>query len=65
MAESQMKEFAGKSKAELTALIADYKRELMNLRFQKVAGQLENPARFRQVRTAVARAYTEMNKAKK
>jgi large subunit ribosomal protein L29 len=60
-----MEEFAGKSKSELLAMIADYKRELMNLRFQKVAGQLENPARFRQVRVAVARAYTEMNKAKK
>ncbi len=59
-----MKDFSGKTKAELLTVIADYKRELMNLRFQKVAGQLENPSRFKQVRVAIAHAYTEINKNK-
>jgi ribosomal protein L29 len=64
MSKDKMSDFVGKSKADLLGLVAEHKRELMNLRFQKVAGQLENPARFKQVRVAIARAYTELNKSK-
>jgi ribosomal protein L29 len=64
MSKSKMTDFSGKSKVDLLGLVAENKRELMNLRFQKVAGQLENPARFKQVRVAIARAYTELNKSK-
>lgn len=41
-------------KAELVEL----KKELFNLRFQKATGELENTARFRQVRRDVARVKT-------
>lgn len=34
------------------------KEELFNLRFQLATGQLENPARIREVRKAIARAKT-------
>ncbi len=62
MTATSMKDFAGKDKASLLADIAEMKRELMNLRFQKVAGELANTARFREVRVSIARAYTELNK---
>lgn len=65
MAALKMKDIVGKSKSELMATITDYKRELMNLRFQRSSGQLENTARFREVRVAIARAYTEINKGGK
>jgi large subunit ribosomal protein L29 len=65
MAALKMKEVVGKSKADLMVMITDYKRELMNLRFQRSSGQLENTARFREVRVAIARAYTEINKGGK
>jgi large subunit ribosomal protein L29 len=65
MATSKMKDLVGKNKAELLSVVTEYKRELMNLRFQKTSGQLENTARFREVRVAIARAYTEINKGGK
>jgi large subunit ribosomal protein L29 len=43
---------------ELTARIESAKEELFNLRFQLATGQLDNPARIRQVRHDVARLST-------
>ena len=40
------------------------KKEQFNLRFQHATGQLENTARFRQVRTAIARIRTAQNSRK-
>lgn len=34
------------------------RKELFNLRFQKVTGEIENPMRIRQVRKGIARALT-------
>ncbi len=56
--------FSGKSEAELKTLIADYKRELFNLRFQQATGELENTARFREVKRNVARASTALTAVK-
>lgn len=56
--------FAGKSEAELGALIAEYKRELFNLRFQQATGEMENTARFREVKRNVARASTALTALK-
>lgn len=56
--------FSGKSEAELKSLIADYKRELFNLRFQQATGELENTARFREVKRNVARASTALTAVK-
>jgi large subunit ribosomal protein L29 len=57
----KMTEMKGKDKAALRAQISELKRELLNLRFQKVAGELTNTARFREVRVSIARANTELS----
>jgi large subunit ribosomal protein L29 len=62
MSALKMAEVIGKDKAALIAQISELKRELLNLRFQKVAGELNNTARFREVRVSIARANTELSK---
>ncbi|HET7522239.1 MAG TPA: 50S ribosomal protein L29 [Bacillales bacterium] len=44
--------------AEVEQKIKSLKEELFNLRFQLATGQLENPARLREVRKSIARAKT-------
>ena len=39
----------------------DLKKELFNLNFQKVTGEIENPMRIRQVRKDIARILTVIN----
>jgi len=51
-------EFRTKDTKDLQKLILDCKRELFNLRFQKVQGQLTNTARVREVRRTIARTHT-------
>jgi large subunit ribosomal protein L29 len=46
------------SKDELAVRLRDLKQEALNLRLQKATGQLENPARIRQVRRETARILT-------
>lgn len=43
---------------ELLKEIDGYKTELFNLRFQLATGQLDNPARIREVRKGIARGKT-------
>lgn len=43
---------------ELQEKIKELKRELFNLRFQAVAGRVENPSRMRRVRRDIAQAKT-------
>ncbi len=45
---------------ELVARIDAAKEELFNLRFQLATGQLDNPARLKQVRHEIARVATVM-----
>ncbi len=45
---------------DLIEKLADAKEELFNLRFQLATGQLDNPARVRQVKKEIARINTEM-----
>lgn len=52
------KELAELTTAEIEQKLRTLKEELFNLRFQKATGQLENPARIRQVRKDIARAKT-------
>ncbi len=54
----KMSEIIGKSAAQLADLLLNLRKEQMNLRFQKAAGQLANPNRWRDVRKAVARLKT-------
>jgi large subunit ribosomal protein L29 len=51
-------EFRNMTTAEIEQKIASFKEELFNLRFQMATGQLDNPARIRHVRKAIARAKT-------
>jgi large subunit ribosomal protein L29 len=41
--------------------LVELKKEAFNLRFQKATGQLENTARFREIRRDVARVQTMLN----
>jgi large subunit ribosomal protein L29 len=55
------KEFAdisAKTDDQLSEQLGELKREAFNLRFQSATGQLEKPARVRQVRRNIARIKT-------
>ena len=48
------------SQAELASEELKLKKELFNLRFQHVTGQLENPVQMREVKKNIARVKTIM-----
>lgn len=54
-------EIREKDAETLTKHEAELRKELFNLRFQAVMGNLSNPARVRQVRREIARVRTVMN----
>ena len=54
----KVKEVRDLSTAELQQKMDQLKDELFNLRFQLATGQLENPARIREVRRSIARVKT-------
>lgn len=63
--ELKYEELKTKTVSELKDLLLKSKKEAMNLRFQKINGQLESPARAKVVRRTVARIKTELtNKGK-
>ncbi|PYZ95648.1 50S ribosomal protein L29 [Alteribacter lacisalsi] len=51
-------DFRTKTTSEIEQESKTLKEELFNLRFQLATGQLDNPARIREVRKAIARAKT-------
>jgi len=53
------KEIRELSAAELTAKVAELRREKLNLKIQSRTGQLEKTARVREVRRDIARCLTE------
>lgn len=55
----KMKQFKEMSDAELSKQIEDFRKERFNLRNQSKTGQLENPARIKQLRRDIARILTE------
>ncbi len=61
MAISKAKDLRELSADELTRRLRDLKQESMNLRLQRSAGTLENPARFKQVRREVSQILTITN----
>jgi len=52
------------SAEEINNNIAKLKEELFNLRFQLAVGQLENTARIKQVKKAIARMKTVLSESK-
>lgn len=43
---------------DLREKLSDFKRELFNLRIQRVTGEIQNPSRIREVRRTIARIET-------
>lgn len=54
-------EVQGKSRDELKELALGLKKEMFNLRFQQVTGELANLSRFKQVRRDIARIKTALS----
>jgi large subunit ribosomal protein L29 len=58
MAATKAKDIRELSADERLKRLRDLKQESMNLRLQRSAGTLENPARFKQVRREIAQILT-------
>jgi large subunit ribosomal protein L29 len=61
MAKTKAKDINELSTDELGLRLRDLKQEALNLRLQKATGQLENPARIRQVRRETAQVLTAIS----
>ena len=61
----KISEFRTKTVEELRQEEKDLRKELFNLRFQKVTGEIENPLRIRRVRKDIARVLTVINEKSK
>ena len=53
-------EFVSMSNEQLTATVAELKKELFNLRFQLATGQLQNTMQITAVKRDIARAMTAL-----
>ncbi|WP_022672853.1 50S ribosomal protein L29 [Novosphingopyxis baekryungensis] len=53
-----VEDFRAKSDDELQTELGQLKKEQFNLRFQSATGQMEKPARVREVRRSIARIKT-------
>ena len=54
----ELKKMREMTEIELAAELEKMKKELFNLRFQHVTGQLENPVKLREVKRNIARVKT-------
>ena len=54
----ELKKMREMTEVELNSELAKMKKELFNLRFQHVTGQLENPVKMREVEREIARVKT-------
>lgn len=54
----ELKKMREMSEAELNAELLKMKKDLFNLRFQHVTGQLENPTKMRETKRDIARVKT-------
>jgi large subunit ribosomal protein L29 len=61
MATTKAKDIRELSADELQLRLRDLKQESFNLRLQQSTGQLDNPARIRQVRRETARVITAIS----
>ena len=41
--------------------IESLKKDLFNIRFKKINGQIENPAQYSEIKKSIARLYTTIN----
>ena len=54
----ELKKIREMAEAELNAELSKMKKDLFNLRFQHVTGQLENPIKMRETKRDIARVKT-------
>ena len=54
----ELKKIREMSEAELNSELVRMKKDLFNLRFQHVTGQLENPVKMRELKRNIARVKT-------
>ena len=54
----KMEEIRQQSSENLLKQVDELKKELFDLRFQQATGNLENPARIREIRQTIARIKT-------
>ena len=54
----ELKKMREMTEVELNTELGKMKKELFNLRFQHVTGQLENPVKMRELKTDIARVKT-------
>jgi large subunit ribosomal protein L29 len=54
----ELKKMREMTDLELNAELAKMKKDLFNMRFQHVTGQLENPIKMREVKRNIARVKT-------
>ena len=54
----ELKKMREMTAVELNTELANMKKELFNLRFQHVTGQLENPVKMRELKRDIARVKT-------
>ena len=60
-----LKELKSINEKDLKNKITDFRKESLNLRFQKISGQLENTSRISKVKKEIARIKTVINEKKK
>ncbi len=65
MSMAKATEMREKTVDELRQEESDLRKELFNLRFQQVTGEIENPLRIRHVRKDIARILTVINEKTK
>ena len=53
-----VKEIRDKSNDELLKTLDEFKSELLDLRFEKATGTVENPMRIRELKKSIARILT-------
>ena len=58
----KFKEIKKLTKDQLNESFDKFKKDLFNLRFRKVSGQVTNPSKFRETKKTIARISTLINK---
>ena len=58
----KFKEIKKLTKDQLHKDLGKFKKDLFNLRFRKINGQLTNPSKFRETKKTIARIITLINK---
>ena len=58
----KLKEITKLTKDQLHENLDNFKKDLFNLRFRKINGQLTNPSKFKETKKAIARVITLIQK---